>query len=142
MPAPSWPSTAGRGLAVAPVTTFQSLWQTPLAARRTSTSPGPGGASSTSSTVNGWSSSLKMAARTRRFYGYARGMKTQAAVLWEPGRPVEVLVRIAACGVCHSDLHVVDGHLPEPLPLVLGHEAAGVVEEVGPGVESLAPGDH
>jgi S-(hydroxymethyl)glutathione dehydrogenase / alcohol dehydrogenase len=82
-------------------------------------------------------------------------MKTQAAVLWEPGRPVEilevdlappregeVLVRIAACGVCHSDLHVVDGHLPEPLPLVLGHEAAGVVQETGPGVESLAPGDH
>jgi S-(hydroxymethyl)glutathione dehydrogenase / alcohol dehydrogenase len=82
-------------------------------------------------------------------------MKTQAAVLWKPGRPVEVLdvdlappkagevlVRIAACGVCHSDLHVVDGHLPEPVPLVLGHEAAGVVEEVGPGVESLEPGDH
>jgi Zn-dependent alcohol dehydrogenase len=82
-------------------------------------------------------------------------MKTQAAVLWEPGRPVEVLdvdlappnagevlVRIAACGVCHSDLHVVDGHLPEPVPLVLGHEAAGVVEEVGHGVESLEPGDH
>lgn len=82
-------------------------------------------------------------------------MKTRAAVLWEPGRPVEVLdidlappkagevlVRIAACGVCHSDLHVVDGDLPEPVPLVLGHEAAGVVEEVGPGVESLEPGDH
>lgn len=96
-----------------------------------------------------------MAARTRRFYGYARAMKTQAAVLWEPGRPVEVLevdlappkagevlVRIAACGVCHSDLHVVEGHLPEPLPLVLGHEAAGIVEEVGPGVETLETGDH
>jgi S-(hydroxymethyl)glutathione dehydrogenase / alcohol dehydrogenase len=82
-------------------------------------------------------------------------MKTQAAVLWEPGRSVEilevdlaapqegeVLVRIAACGVCHSDLHVVDGQLPEPLPLVLGHEAAGVVEETGPGVRSLEPGDH
>ena len=82
-------------------------------------------------------------------------MKTQAAVLWKPGRPVEivevdlappkqreVLVRIAACGVCHSDLHVLDGHLPEPLPLVLGHEAAGIVEEVGPGVESHSPGDH
>jgi S-(hydroxymethyl)glutathione dehydrogenase/alcohol dehydrogenase len=82
-------------------------------------------------------------------------MKTQAAVLWEPGRPVEildvdlaspkegeVLVKIAACGVCHSDLHVVDGHLPEPLPLVLGHEAAGVVAAVGPGVEQLVRGDH
>jgi S-(hydroxymethyl)glutathione dehydrogenase / alcohol dehydrogenase len=96
-----------------------------------------------------------MAARTRRFYGYARAMKTQAAVLWEPGRPVEVLevdlappkagevlVRVAACGVCHSDLHVVEGHMPEPLPLVLGHEAAGIVEEVGPGVETLETGDH
>jgi S-(hydroxymethyl)glutathione dehydrogenase/alcohol dehydrogenase len=82
-------------------------------------------------------------------------MKTEAAVLWEPGRPVEVLevdlappkegevlVRIVACGVCHSDLHVVDGHLPEPLPLVLGHEAAGIVQEVGNGVEALEPGDH
>ena len=82
-------------------------------------------------------------------------MKTQAAILWEPGRLVEilevdlappnegeVLVRIAACGVCHSDLHVVDGHLPEPVPLVLGHEAAGVVEDVGPGVETLERGDH
>jgi S-(hydroxymethyl)glutathione dehydrogenase / alcohol dehydrogenase len=82
-------------------------------------------------------------------------VKTPAAVLWRPGKPVEilevdlapprageVLVRIAACGVCASDLHVVDGDLPEPLPLVLGHEASGVVAEVGPGVESLAPGDH
>src|SRR5215203_928699 len=81
-------------------------------------------------------------------------MKTEAAILWRPGdaieicqidlappREGEVLVRIAACGVCASDLHVVDGDLPEPLPLVLGHEASGRVEEVGPGVESLAPGD-
>jgi len=82
-------------------------------------------------------------------------MRMQAAVLWAPGVPVEVreveleppragevLVRLAACGVCASDLHVVDGDLPEPLPLVLGHEAAGVVVEVGPGVERPAPGDH
>jgi S-(hydroxymethyl)glutathione dehydrogenase/alcohol dehydrogenase len=82
-------------------------------------------------------------------------MKTQAAVLWEPGRPVEileidlappgegeVLVKIAACGVCASDLHVVDGELPEPMPLVLGHEAAGVVVETGPDVKRLGPGDH
>jgi len=90
-----------------------------------------------------------------RWPRYARAVKTQAAVLWEPGRPIEildvdlapprdgeVLVKIAACGVCASDLHVVDGDLPEPLPLVLGHEAAGVVVETGPGVESLSPGDH
>jgi S-(hydroxymethyl)glutathione dehydrogenase/alcohol dehydrogenase len=82
-------------------------------------------------------------------------MKTEAAVLWRPGEPVEiaevdlappregeVLVKIAACGVCASDLHVLDGDLPEPLPLVLGHEASGVVAEVGPGVRSPAPGDH
>jgi S-(hydroxymethyl)glutathione dehydrogenase / alcohol dehydrogenase len=82
-------------------------------------------------------------------------MQMQAAILWELGRPVdvrdvelappkarEVLVRIASCGVCASDLHVVDGDIPEPLPLVLGHEASGVVTETGPGVEPLEVGDH
>lgn len=79
----------------------------------------------------------------------------QAAVLWEPRRPVEilevelapprereVLVKIAASGICASDLHVVDGTLPEPMPLVLGHEAAGVVVETGPGVTRVREGDH
>jgi S-(hydroxymethyl)glutathione dehydrogenase / alcohol dehydrogenase len=82
-------------------------------------------------------------------------MRMQAAVFREPGQPVEVcdvelepphageaLVRIAACGVCASDLHVVDGDLPEPVPLVLGHEAAGVVVDTGPGVERVRVGDH
>ncbi|MDA0998875.1 MAG: alcohol dehydrogenase catalytic domain-containing protein, partial [Proteobacteria bacterium] len=54
----------------------------------------------------------------------------------------EVLVRIAAAGVCHSDLSVVNGNRARPLPIVLGHEGAGVVEEVGAGVKDLAPGDH
>ena len=45
-------------------------------------------------------------------------------------RPGEVLVRVAHCGVCHSDLSVIDGSFPAPLPVVLGHEATGVVEEV------------
>ncbi len=54
----------------------------------------------------------------------------------------EVLVRVAHCGVCHSDLSLVDGDLPAPLPVVLGHEAAGVVEALGPGVTDLAVGDH
>jgi S-(hydroxymethyl)glutathione dehydrogenase / alcohol dehydrogenase len=56
----------------------------------------------------------------------------------------EVLVRTAATGVCHSDLHVVDGHSRFSLdrPLVLGHEGAGVVEVVGPGVSTVRPGDH
>ena len=51
-------------------------------------------------------------------------------------------MQIAACGVCATDLHVVDGDLPKPLPLGLGHEAAGVVAHVGEGVESVRPGDH
>ncbi len=54
----------------------------------------------------------------------------------------EVAVRMAASGVCHSDLHVAKGTHPTLLPVVLGHEGAGVVEEVGPGVAGLAPGDH
>src|SRR6056297_2060276 len=58
-----------------------------------------------------------------------------------PGRG-EVLIRIAAAGVCHSDLSVINGTRPRPVPMVLGHEASGIVEEVGPGVEDLAPGDH
>ena len=53
----------------------------------------------------------------------------------------EVLVRVAYCGVCHSDLSIVDGVFPAMGPIVLGHEAAGVVEAVGPGVTALAPGD-
>ncbi|MDQ0141813.1 Zn-dependent alcohol dehydrogenase [Cupriavidus necator] len=59
----------------------------------------------------------------------------------KPG-PREVLVRTAAVGVCHSDLHFVDGAYPHPLPVVLGHEAAGVVEQVGSEVRTVKPGDH
>jgi Zn-dependent alcohol dehydrogenase len=80
----------------------------------------------------------------------------RAAVLETVGRPLvvhddvvaeepragEVAVRVAHCGVCHSDLSVVDGNFPAVLPVVLGHEAAGVVEALGPGVTSLAVGDH
>lgn len=79
----------------------------------------------------------------------------RAAVLYEVGRPLvvedvellpprggEVLVRIAATGVCHSDLHYIKGDLVMPLPVVLGHEAAGIVEAVGPGVTSVRPGDR
>jgi len=58
-----------------------------------------------------------------------------------PG-PGEVLVRIAAAGVCHSDLHVRRGDWPVPAPLVMGHEGAGVVVEAGQGVTDLAEGDH
>jgi S-(hydroxymethyl)glutathione dehydrogenase/alcohol dehydrogenase len=53
----------------------------------------------------------------------------------------EVRVRVSHCGVCHSDLSIADGSFPAPTPIVLGHEAAGVVDAVGPGVTDLAPGD-
>ncbi|MET7450616.1 alcohol dehydrogenase catalytic domain-containing protein [Streptomyces sp. NPDC005574] len=59
----------------------------------------------------------------------------------DPG-PGEVQVAIAAAGLCHSDLSVVDGTIPFPVPVVLGHEGAGVVEAVGVGVTHVAPGDH
>ena len=58
-----------------------------------------------------------------------------------PGRG-EVLVKLGACGVCHSDLSAINGTNALPLPLVLGHEGAGVVEELGEGVSDLAKGDH
>jgi S-(hydroxymethyl)glutathione dehydrogenase/alcohol dehydrogenase len=57
-------------------------------------------------------------------------------------RAGEVLVRMAASGVCHSDLHTLDGVQPFPLPVILGHEGAGIVEAVGPEVTGVAAGDH
>jgi alcohol dehydrogenase len=90
-------------------------------------------------------------------------MRTRAAVLREMGRPApyaeskplqieeieldppgrsEVLVRVRAAGLCHSDLSVIDGNRPRPLPMVLGHEAAGIVEALGSDVTDLAVGDH
>ncbi|TQK45273.1 S-(hydroxymethyl)glutathione dehydrogenase/alcohol dehydrogenase [Streptomyces sp. SLBN-118] len=59
----------------------------------------------------------------------------------DPG-PGEVLVAVAAAGLCHSDLSVIDGTIPFPVPVVLGHEGAGVVEAVGAGVGHVVPGDH
>ena len=61
--------------------------------------------------------------------------------LADPG-PGQVRVRMAAAGVCHSDLHIVKGEWARRYPQVLGHEGSGIVEEVGPGVESLEVGDH
>ena len=82
-------------------------------------------------------------------------MKARAAVLHAAGQkldvthvdvqdplPGEVLVRMAVGGVCHSDLHIMTGHLNAALPAILGHEGSGVVAEVGPGVTSVKPGDH
>ncbi len=78
----------------------------------------------------------------------------KAAVLIEPNKPLviedltiskpgphEVLIRTAACGLCHSDLHFIEGAYPHPLPAVPGHEAAGIVEAVGSEVRTVKPGD-
>ena len=54
----------------------------------------------------------------------------------------EVRIKMAATGVCHSDLSVINGTIPQSLPMVLGHEGAGIVEEVGEGVTHCKPGDH
>ncbi len=74
---------------------------------------------------------------------YAEGPALEIADLdlGEPG-PGEVLVRIVAAGLCHSDLSVIDGSRIRPLPMLLGHEASGVVERIGPAVTDVVPGDH
>ena len=76
-----------------------------------------------------------------RPYTDSRPFSVEEVELADPG-PHEVRVRIGAAGLCHSDLSVVDGSRPRPMPMVLGHEAAGTVEEVGSGVRDLAPGDR
>ncbi|MCV0414569.1 MAG: zinc-dependent alcohol dehydrogenase family protein [Brevundimonas sp.] len=74
-------------------------------------------------------------------YADSRPLAVQAVSLEPPGRG-EVQVAIRAAGLCHSDLSVINGDRPRPLPMALGHEAAGVVEALGPGVEDLEIGDH
>ncbi len=74
-------------------------------------------------------------------YATSRPLEIQTIELAGPGIG-EVLVEIRAAGLCHSDLSVIEGNRPRPLPMALGHEAAGVVVEVGPGVDDLAIGDH
>jgi len=63
-------------------------------------------------------------------------------IVVDPPKRGEATIKTAACGVCHSDLSATNGTIQMPLPLVLGHEAAGVVVEVGAGVTDLTPGDH
>jgi S-(hydroxymethyl)glutathione dehydrogenase/alcohol dehydrogenase len=74
-------------------------------------------------------------------YNYFEPLKIESVDL-KPPRADEVVVKLAASGVCHSDLSVVQCKLPVPPPVVLGHEGAGIVEEVGKGVTDLQPGDH
>jgi alcohol dehydrogenase len=76
-----------------------------------------------------------------RPYADSRPLAIEPVHLDPPG-PGEVLVAIKAAGLCHSDLSVIDGNRPRPLPMALGHEAAGVVEALGPGVDDLKPGDR
>ena len=76
-----------------------------------------------------------------RPFAESRPLSVQELELDEPG-PGELLVRIRAAGVCHSDLSVVDGNRPRPLPMALGHEASGIVEQVGEGVTDIAVGDQ
>lgn len=68
-------------------------------------------------------------------------VEPQMIVVPDPG-PGEVLVAVQACGVCHTDLHYREGAINDQFPFLLGHEAAGVIESVGPGVTDLAPGDY
>nr|WP_216604105.1 alcohol dehydrogenase catalytic domain-containing protein [Herbiconiux sp. SALV-R1] len=79
--------------------------------------------------------------RAARPYAGSRPLKIVEFDLDAPGRD-EIRVRIEAAGVCHSDLSVVDGNRPRPLPMLLGHEAAGIVEELGEGVDELIVGDR
>ena len=74
-------------------------------------------------------------------YAKSQPLKIQEVELRAPG-PGEVLVRMGAAGLCHSDLSVINGDRPRPTPMALGHEAAGVVEALGPGVDDLVKGDH
>ena len=74
-------------------------------------------------------------------YTHSRPLAIDEVELQPPGAG-EVLVRIAAAGLCHSDLSVINGDRPRPTPMLLGHEAAGVVESLGAGVADLAKGDH
>ncbi|MFD7528170.1 MULTISPECIES: zinc-binding dehydrogenase [unclassified Streptomyces] len=78
---------------------------------------------------------------TARPYSESRPVEVEELELGAP-REGEVLVRIAAASLCHSDLSVVNGDRVRPLPMALGHEAVGVVQETGPGVGRVSPGDH
>lgn len=80
-------------------------------------------------------------ARAAVLHAYDQPLTIEEIALDDPG-PGEVMVRLAACGVCHSDLHMISGTFKTPLPVVLGHEGAGIVEAIGSGVRGVQPGDH
>jgi S-(hydroxymethyl)mycothiol dehydrogenase len=78
----------------------------------------------------------------RGVVAHAKGepVRVETVVIPDPG-PGEAVVKVQACGVCHTDLHYREGGINDDFPFLLGHEAAGVVEQVGPGVTDVAPGD-
>jgi len=75
------------------------------------------------------------------FYGLEEPLKVEELEVPKP-QAGEVLVKLAATGVCHTDYAVLTGAMPAPPPIVLGHEGAGIVQEIGPGVTTVKPGDH
>src|SRR5207344_1781641 len=98
---------------------------------------------------------LKAEKSQNRHQSEGASMKTKAAVVYDPGKRIEieeldldgpkdgeVLIRYTHAGLCHSDIHIAHGDLPARLPMVLGHEGAGIIEEIGAGVTRVKPGDH
>ncbi|MDP6452225.1 MAG: alcohol dehydrogenase catalytic domain-containing protein, partial [SAR202 cluster bacterium] len=83
-----------------------------------------------------------MAHEVRGVIAGSRGekVKVETVLVPDPG-PGEALVRVQACGVCHTDLHYREGAINDEFPFLLGHEAAGIVEQVGDGVHNVEPGD-
>jgi S-(hydroxymethyl)glutathione dehydrogenase / alcohol dehydrogenase len=82
-----------------------------------------------------------MRMRASVLFGEGEACRVEEVELLPPRRG-EVLVRMAAAGICHSDLHVIDGIIKKPFPVILGHEGAGIVQEVGEGVTLVKPGDR
>jgi S-(hydroxymethyl)glutathione dehydrogenase / alcohol dehydrogenase len=82
-----------------------------------------------------------MKARAAVFWGAGRPFTVEEVDLRDPG-PDDVVVRVAAAGICGTDLHSVKGEFMRPTPMILGHEGAGVIEDVGSAVRGLAPGDE
>src|SRR5687768_10814378 len=112
-----------------------------------STTPLPASASGArwiarASSVRAVGRSAEMAHEVRAVVATAKGAPVEVVTIEvpDPG-PGEALVRIQACGVCHTDLHYREGGINDDFPFLLGHEAAGVVESVGPDVTSVEPGD-
>ena len=87
-------------------------------------------------TVSGMSEQVRAVVATAK----KQPVSIETIVVPDPG-PGEAMVRIQACGVCHTDLHYREGGINDDFPFLLGHEAAGIVEAVGPDVTNVQPGD-